>query len=373
MKIHFQNVKDNILSVKLDKRNECYNWGIDNAFPSLIETLINQSVTANSCIQKVAKAIYGKSFGDIGKKIINSDGQTLNEVLRIGSREYAKHNNVFFHIGYNAELKINSIKVLPTNTVRVGKSDDLGYSGKFIVYNNWNKQEGKIDTSKFKVYNKFNPLKNVLSSRIEKVGSLLQYKGEILHIKKDTNSIYSLSDLNPVLSESLLEYNSQTFRCRGAEKGFLNTKLMVTQPFQSDYERRLFKNSLNDLQGSENAGNVLLLESGQVSDDLNSQIKLEDLSSEYNDELFKYSDEQARKNIALAFGVPLGLIDVSESSLYGQSGELIKQMKLQLWESREEERDQIEEVFQLLISDFHEPILEDLKIISPYQTEKANE
>lgn len=367
MKIHYTQVKDSILSVKLDKRNDVYNWGIDNSFPSLIEVLINQSVTSKSCVDKVAKAIYGKSFGDLGKKVINSDGQTLNEVLRIASREFAKHNNVFIHITYNGELDIKSIKVIPNTSSRIGKADDLGYSGKYVIYDNWDKQNGKIDTESFKIYDKYNTNKDVLLSRIDNAGSILKYKGEILHIQKDSNSIYSLSDLNPVLSEALLEKNSQIFRSRGAEKGFLSTKLMTVQPFSSDSDRISFTNKLNDLQGAENTGNVLLLESSNMTDDLSSQIKLEDLTSNYNDELFKYSDSQAEKNICKAFGVPVVLVDSSNDGLFGNSGEMLREAKIQLWESREEDRDMIEEAFQKLMNRFADTIEGELKIINPNQ------
>lgn len=367
MKLSFSNVKNNILSIKKDKRTDVYNWGADNAHPSLIEELINQSVTSKACVDKVAKAIYGKSFGDAGKMIVNNDGQSLNEVLRIAARQYAKHNNVFIHIGYNGELKIKSIKVLPATTVRVDKADDLGYSGKYVVYENWDKENGKIEENKFKLYDKFNPLKNVIQSQIEAAKSILQYKGQILHIQKDSNSIYSLSDINPVLSEALLEKNSQTFRSQGAEKGFLNTKLMVVQPFGNDDDRRSFNNTLKNLQGAENSGNVLLLEAGATTENLDTQVKLEDLSSKYNDKLFEYSDAQAEKNITKAFGVPMLLIDTTNDGLFGNSGEMLFEAKKQLWESREEERDLIEEAFLKLINNWKDEAPSDLKIISPFE------
>ncbi|WP_418513709.1 hypothetical protein [Corallibacter sp.] len=369
MKIHYSELKSNILQTKLDKRNDVYNWGLDNAFPSLIELLISKSVTAKACVDKVAKAIYGKGFGGIGETIINKDGQTLDEVLRIASREYAKHNNVFLHIGYNAELKIKSIKVIPCTDSRTGKADDLGYSGKYLVYNNWDKSEGKIDNSKFRLYNRYNVIQKVIESQIAEAEGILNYKGQILHIQKDTNSIYSLSDLNPVLSESLLEMNSQSFRSRGAEKGFLNTKLLTVQPFSSDEDRRMFMRKLDELQGADNAGNILVLEASQMTDNLDSQIKLDDLSSKYNDKLFEYSDKQAEKNISKAFGVPLVLIDTSNDGLFGNSGEMLKEAKKQLWESKEEERNQIESVFQKLMKNFAEPITEELQIISPFNQE----
>jgi len=362
MKI-YNDVRHTILDVKIDKRTEVYNWGLDNKFPSLIETLINLSVTSSTCIQKVSKAVYGKSFGDIGKVIVNSDGQTLNEVLRIASREYSKHNNLFIHIGYNALLEIKSIKVIPCKSVRIGKQDDLGYSGKYIVAD-W---EDRPKPEEFRIYDRYSPIQTVIQSQIEKAGSITSYKGQILHLQKDTNSIYSLPDLNPVMSEALLEHNSQLFRSNSSERGFTNTKLLTIKPFSSDDERRQFHNKLNELQGTKNSGSVLLMESTNVSDNLDNEIKLSDLTSEYNDELFAYSDSQAEKNICKAFGVPVVLVDSSNDGLFGNSGEMLLEAKKQLYESREEERDMIEEMFQKLLSNFHKPIEGELKIISPFQ------
>ncbi|MBP0904850.1 hypothetical protein ACFSKN_04715 [Mariniflexile gromovii] len=359
----YNEIKHNILSVKVDKRNDVYTAGIDNLFPNLVETLINISVTSKICVDKVAKSIYGKSFGKIGKTIVNKDGQTLNEVLRIASREYAKHNNLFIHVGYNLLFEITSIKVIPFTQVRIGKQDDLGYSGKYIIAD-W---ENKPKADSFKIYNRYNPIESVIQSQIENAGDIRNYKGQILHLSKYSNSVYSLTDLNTVLNEALSENNYQLFRVNGGEKGFQNTKLIVVQPFANDDDRRGFLNKLKDLEGAENSGNILLLESSNMTDDLGSQIKLDDLTSEFNDTLFEYSEAQSEKNICKAFGVPLMLVNSSDNGLFGNSGELIKQGKLQLWESREEERDQLEEVFQNLMKKFHKPIDSDLKIISPFE------
>jgi len=369
MKIHYNNVKNNVLDVKFNKQNDVFNYGLDNSQPSLIEILINMSVTSKACISKVSKSIYGKSFGTIGKTIVNVDAQTLNEVLRIASREYAKHNNVFIHVGYNGLLQVNSIKVLPNTDVRIGKSDDNGYSGKFIIYDNWNKSKGKFNKEDFKLIDKYNPLKNVIESQIENAGSISKYKGQILHIQEDTNSIYSLSDLTPVLSSALLEHNSSEFALNGSLNGFLSSKALTVQSFSDDEERQMFYRSLDKLKGSSNTGEVLIIETNSIDSDVNNSMKIEDLTSQFNDKLFEYSDLQSKKKIALAFNVPLGLITNDDSSLFGNSGQLLKEMKLQLWESREEQRDMLEEAFNKLMYNFKEPITEDLTIINPFKTE----
>ncbi|MFI8379614.1 hypothetical protein [Leeuwenhoekiella sp. NPDC079379] len=363
----YNDVKNTILSVKLDKRTDVYNWGLDNSFPQLVESLINISVTSKVCVDKVAKAIYGKSFGAIGKTIVNKDGQSLNELLRIASREYAKHSNLFIHVGYNLLFEVTSIKVIPATQVRIGKQDDLGYSGKYILYDNWHKEDGRVDEKKFRFFNKYNPLKEVIESQIAKAGGIKKYKGQIIHLQKDSNSIYSLTDLNCVIREPLTENNSQIFRSNGAEKGFQNTKIMSVQGFATDEDRNQFRYNLKDLQGAENSGNILLLESANMTDDLEKQMKLDDLTSKYDDKLFQYSDVIAEKNICKSFGVPVVLVDSSNDGLFGNSGEMLKEAQKQLFESREEERDMIEEVFQKLLSNFHQPIAGELKIINPFE------
>ena len=371
MKIHFNQVSNTILDVKVDKRNECFNFGKDNAFPSLVEALINISVTAKTCVDRVSKAIYGGSFGEQGDVIVNSKGQTLNEVLRIASREYAKHNNVFIQIGYDGNFDYKSIVVIPVTYSRVGKDDDKGYSGKFLIYDNWDKTKGKkIQGNQFTVINRFSKNKEIVEKQIENLESLSEYNGQIIHIKKDDAFVYSLTDLNPVLSECLLEGNSQTFRSRGAEKGFLNTKLLSTQPFASDTERRIFKKELNEVRGANNSSEVIVMEASQQTDDLSKQIKIEDLSSPYNDKLFEYSDTQAEKNICKAYSVPLMLVNPSDSSLFGNSGESLREAKKQLFESREEDRNQLEEIFAYIMKNFTEPVT-GLEIINPYEETKT--
>lgn len=374
MKLYYNQVSKTILDVKKDKRNECFNFGKDNAFPSLVEALINISVTSKTCIDRVAKAIYGNSFGKLGNIIVNSKGQTLNEVLRVAAREYAKHNNCYIQVSYDGNFDFKAIVVIPVTHVRVGKDDDKGYSGKFIVYDNWDKSKGsKIMSSSFTVIDRFNPKQKVIEKQIEAAGGdISNYNGQLIHIKKDEAFVYSLTDLNPVLSEALLEGNSQTFRSRGSEKGFLNTKLLTTQPFASDEDRRDFKKELNGVRGADNSSEVVLLEASQQTDDLSKQIKIDDLSSPYNDKLFEYSDSQAEKNICKACGVPLILVNPSDNSMFGNSGEVLKEAKKQLFESREEDRDQIEEVFIMLMKKFQKPV-EGLKILNPYEEVKVDE
>lgn len=384
MKLYFKEVAKSILSIKEDKRNECFNWGLDNAFPSLVEALIEMSVTAKTCSDRIAKAIYGDSFGEVGKVKVNSDDESLNEVLRISARWYARQCNCFLHINYDANLDVKSISSVPVPESRVGKADDRGYSGKFIVYDNWDKQKkNRIESKQFKLYDRYNSDKKVIEGQIRMAASkdgktpdnnskiediISQYNGQILHIKKDDSRTYSLPEISPVLPECLLEANSQTFRSKGANKGFLNTKVMSVPPFKDDDIRKEFKKDMNELRGAEGSNEVLLLELAQHTEDVTKQLDVRDLSGTYNDKLFEYSDKQAEKNICKANEVSIILVDSTDSGALGDSGGKLEEAKNQLWESREEARNQFEEVFSDLMSKFQEDkrIEEPLTVKNPF-------
>ena len=360
--------QDSILDVKLDKRTEIFNWGIDNLYPQTIERLVDSSVTSKLAVDLAAKSIYGKSFGSQGRMVVNKEGQTLNQILRIASLEYAKHTNCFIHFGYNADLKIKSIKVLPSVDMRTGKADDKEYSGKVVYYTNWDRADGNVNKKGFKLYDRYNPSENVIKAQIEAAGGILKYSGQVMHLKGDANTVYGLSDLNSVLHEALLEANSQKFRATNSENGFLATKVMVVKPFAKEEERNSFKRTIKGLQGAENTAKILLLESSNPTESLDEQIKLEDLTSGYDDKLFEYSDTMAEKNICKAFNVPVFLVSSNDSGIFGNSGELIKQGRVMLYESQEETRDMFQEAFSGVLANWKDDITEEVVIVNPYQT-----
>lgn len=348
MRVISKSVKNaSVLDIKRNEREGIYNWGIDNQHPQLIDKLLQMSVTSKNCVNLVAKAIYGKSFGPkYNSVILNERGQNLNDILRIASREYAKYSNVFFLINYNLQYKVVSIEVIPSSKVRVGKTDSGGYTGTYIVSKDWSDRKEPT-----KEYFSYNPLKTVIQKQIESQG-IKKFSGQILHIQEDSNSIYSESSINTVMREAVIQYNSQEFRLNGSEEGFLNTKIMVTQPFDSEESKRRFLDTLKNNRGSRNSGGVIVLETAQVSDDLEKELHLEDLTSPYNDKLFEYSDSQAKRNISEAFGVPSILVGDQGESVFANSGELLKSAREMLWESKEEERQLITSTLIMLVNNF---------------------
>lgn len=354
---------DNRLSTKFNKTDGIHNWGSDNAYPQLIKSILNSSVTSKQCVDVNAKYIYGKGFdftsqvSDKSTLIVDKDDTTINELLRLVSREFSELNNFFLHINYNALYEITSVVLLDSEDVRIGKADSTGYSGKFIVYDNWDKCKGKRTEKKdFNIIDKFNSNPSIIELQVEAAGGWNKYKGQILHIKKHKNKLYASPDVDCVIYDADSEYQASIFKNGGLRKGFFGAKLFVTKPFQNDYERKEFERTIQDLKGSENSSGVLLLEANLQTDNLAENILIQNIDSNIDDKKFQSTELSTAKNIVKAFGIPSILINQDSDSIFGNSGELLIQAKLMHWENKEEERDIIQETFEMLFSKFHKPI-----------------
>jgi hypothetical protein len=356
MKIKLIDV-DNRLSIKYNKVEGVYNWGADNAYPSLVKSLTNSSVTSKQCVDINAKYIYGKGF-ELFKEnapIINKKGLNINQLLRIVSKEFSEQNNIFLHINYNALFEVTSVDLISSEQVRIGSTDSTGYNGKFIVYDNWDKTKAKkIEKKDFKIIDRFNPNPKVIEKQVEAAGDWSKYNGQILHINSDFSSTYSLSDIDSVIYDADSELQASIFKNGGLRKGFFGAKLIVTKPFADDYERKDFEKTINELIVA--TSGVLLLESSVESDVLSEHILIQNIDSNIDDKKFESTEQSTARNIRKAYGVPSILIDNSDNSIFGNSGELLKQAKIMHWENKEEERNIIVDAFKNIFSKFHEPI-----------------
>lgn len=357
--------KDSILNPGLDRRTEVYKWGLtagDNQYPSIIQYLANESVTTKRCIKQVLNAVLGKGF-DKGGTSIHPDGSTLNQLHRAAGREFVTQSSAFIHVGFNTELKPYKLKSISAKRVRIGKADDSEYSGKFCIADWESKRISKAD---IKLIDKFNLDPAVIAKQVAAAGGITKYKGQMLHITKDVSFKYAPSDLHPALEDAEFESLSKVFRRNNAKFGFLNSKAVIVGKMTSGEERE-FKASLESMQGAENTSNLLVFQATQQIADLEKQMIVKDLGTKLDDKILVYSDEAAERNICKAFGVPVSLISSRSEGIFGNSGELLKEMKMQLYESQEFERMLLEEAINNILKKGDFPIKE-TRIIDPFQT-----
>lgn len=374
--------------IKFDKKLGIINNGIDNAYSERMERFINNSVTAKTSSNIMAAYLAGKGFGEDNDKIIVNTGTTLQKFGFKTSKSLSKQRGVWIHINYNMNFKFDNFDTLPYTHCRLGKKDSNKYNGKVIVYDNFTGENGKIDKTKFQVVDVFNPDPVVIQSQVDKVKGWDNYKGQIWYVNLDEEYDYALSTIDAVSKDCDSEAQASEFKNNSLRKGFFGKTLVVTKPlaYNLEYygtgeegalkyqtalsERDDFKKVIDDFLGAQNVGGVMHVEMEHDGESFDNAIKIETIKSNIDDKIFRFTEESVFKNILMAFNnLPGGLVR-SDSTLFANSGESLQVMKETYQENTTQERDEMEQVVQVLMSNFKNPV-EGIKIIPLIETEET--
>jgi len=363
-----------------DKKVGIIKNGADNAYAERIERYINNSVTAKTASNVMASYIGGKGFGDNNSIVVGKKGTTLLKFSQKVAKNIAKQRGVFIHVNYNMNYNFDSFDVLPYTHCRLGKKDDNKYNGKIGVSDKFTSD--KIKESDIVFINVFNPNKDVINSQVEKAGGWDNYKGQILYVNLDDEYNYALSTIDAVQYDCDSEGQASLFKNKSLRKGFFGKTLIITKPLSGnieDYdtkeeyylarsERQDFKDTIDNFIGAENVGGALHFELENESDDIQNAIKFENISSDIDDKLFEYTETSVFKNILTAFNsMPDGMVRSAES-MFGNSGESLKEMQRIYQNNTSQERMELEQVIQRLMRNFVKPV--DVELIPLIELEE---
>lgn len=333
-----------------NKSADVYSNDVDNAYPERMDRLINNSVTAKSAAAIMVQYLIGKGFGSENDNIIINREKNLKliDFADDVADDLVKQRGVFIHINWNALYQISDFSVIPYEWCRIGKMDSNEYAGKVAVCKEWLKPK----RSDIQLIDVFNPRKKVIDAQVEKAGGWEYYKGQVLFINMDTKLIYPLSRIDSVADDCDSEAQAAVYKNRLLRKGFFGNTLVVTRPLvgegleagskalmDAESERERFQQAIKNSLGAQNTGGVLCLEMDFAGEKLEDAILVKQIESKIDDQLFNYTETSVRENILVAFNnLPAGLIKTNEASLFGNSGEAIREMKRTYWENTTKER-----------------------------------
>ncbi|MFD2600800.1 hypothetical protein [Flavobacterium suzhouense] len=358
------------------KSADVYANDTDNAYPERMDRLINNSVTAKSAAAIMVQYLIGKGYGaENDNLIINKDKNLkLIDFADDVADDLVKQRGVFIHVNWNALFQVSDFSVIPYEWCRIGKTDSNDYAGKIAICKEWLKPK-KTDIQLIDV---FNPRKKVIDAQVEKAGGWEHYKGQVLFVNMDTKLLYPLSRIDAVAQDCDSEAHASVYKNRLLRKGFFGNTLVVTRPLvgegltdkallDAESEREQFQKAIKDSLGAENTGGVLCLEMDFAGEKLDDAILIKQIESKIDDKLFDYTETSVRENILVAFNnLPSGLVKTNESSLFGNSGEAIREMKRTYWENTTKERNLLTSVINQLLArsqDFSSLSVEPLKLI----------
>jgi len=305
------------------KTEKVYGYDFDNAYPQRIFDLVNASGTAKQAWSKFAKFVMGGGIADtaLSKKIVNRSGITLDKLMRAGIGDYCLYYGFAIHVSYNAIGERIAWAYVPFEYTR------LAWDGRIAVYDNWDrrklKDNGKYNVNEIQYFNRFNP-NNVIKEINESEGKTIEekmdnYKGQILWFSTAGYETYPLSPFDPVIEDVETDAEVKIGKLKNVRTNFMASQMIRYRgKFESEQAKQAFIDSLEEFQGNENAGNLMLveLEDGQADFDV------VPFTIQEFDKKWEFTERSVQENIIRALQQPQVLSTMSVAGKLGTSSEI---------------------------------------------------
>jgi hypothetical protein len=196
----------------------------------------------------------------------------------------------------------------------------LGTDGMIAVYNNWDKRSLRENykVTDIKRFYPYNPAKVAEEIADLHKGDIVDYPGQILWVKPDDKE-YPLAPCDSVLQDIRTDAGVQQFKNKNIRTNFMASHMYVHRgKFESDQERMEFRDYLNEFQGSESAGNIMLIEASMDE----ALPELKPFTIQNNDKLWEYTESSIKNNIVSSFSIPPVLAGILQAGKLGTSSEI---------------------------------------------------
>lgn len=331
------------------RQENVYSFDYDNAYPQRVYDLVNSSGAAKSAWDKFAKFIMGNGVSDdlIARQVINKYGTTVDKLMRMCINDYALFRGMSVHVAYNAVGDITGYTHVPFEWCRLGRDQ------KIAVYDNWDrrklKDNGKYNPADIRRFFKFNP-----ATALEEINSMdgdtleekiANYPGQVYWYSADGIETYPLSPFDPVLEDIETDAEIKIGKLKNVKTNFVAPQMVKYRGrFESDEARTAFIESLEQFQGNENVGNIMLVE---VEDGV-ADFDIEPFEIQDFDKKWEFTERSVKENIFQALQQPLVLSAMPVAGKLGTSTE-IEDAKVFYSEITADDRLVMSEEFSMLL------------------------
>lgn len=253
------------------------NYGVDNLYPQTTKIVVAASGTATSCVETYSKFLEGKGFKDVTfyTAVINEKGLTNDALLSLVCKDIAYHKGFALHVNYNLLGTISDVQFTPFENCRLAIEDESGYVSKIAVHRDWQRlkratQQKGINKETIDYIDVFNPIHSVVQAQMIKAGGIHKYKGQILWVSFDGDSIYPKPVYDSVITDISTESGLSNVNYRNVRYNFLPAGMLVrkkgasnNEVIEESYGRPVeddFTKSFKQFQGDENACKIIDVE-----------------------------------------------------------------------------------------------------------------
>lgn len=347
----------------------------DNLYPLRMEKVIHNSPTGRRASNMMAKFIVGDGMAE--NFVVNSRGETVNDIAENAAAEIATHYGVFFHLlwkfGTNGEiLEKYNVRVLDAVLMARSKEDDDDFPGKFyqLAQENGANAFQKSQTKATKWFYPYNEdlavikaqmlndckLKGVLNPTPKEL--VENYRGQVYYLNLTPKYPYSLPPWDAVYDDMDTEYRISRYNNTQARTGWLGKTIVKKfSDDEAEFEgeirpgEKTFSEVIKENLGSENSADVLVVEVPMsAADDVDKVFRIDQIKPQFDDKLFESTKKTIRQNITGAFNnIPEALVFSGSGALFGTSADTYSEMKRFYWEQNESERFKLERAMTKLL------------------------
>lgn len=353
--------------------------GYADDFPLQWHKAISESPSATACVSTIQDFLEGFGFSDtaLEKKVVNSRGETLFQIHQKTSKDFGEFQGFWWHFMFDATGKITEWRVLPFESMRLGKPDSKGYIGK-VVYNPYfgTKDFTTLKDDETCWYHVWNPA--AVKQQILLEGAV--YKGQVLFVgTTDAMSrFYPLPEAHSGIKWMVTEANVAKYHESHVKNGYLKNFMLImkgdpSQPSNNpDYQsvpegKRITVGQEFDEQvgenfmGPENQANMWV----QWVANGEEKPEIVEFPSNGTGEQLLNTDATATKKITVAFKVPSILANINEGVSLGGDGNMIR-VAVKLMQQRVIKKQRLlTDTYSAVLKNFSSPYTQDITIV-PY-------
>lgn len=325
--------------VKTFSDDRIYKNDSDNLYPSRVEAIQRNSVTAKAASNKLKSFIVGKGFKNkaFNEMVMNPrTGMKGYQLLEKIAKALSTHRGCFVHVNYDIENKINYVDVLPYKKNRVSKEDSFGFAG-VIYYKDWEAKEAfSKDKKSCRWFYPFNKSEKFVNDQrvkdlVEQGAELTaenmvtQYRGQVYFLNLDEDDeVYPYAWCDSVMNDCDSEYRMSLYINTNLRSGFLGKTIVVANGIAEE-DAEDMENNIRGWLGAENSSNVMTFIPTTPVDDPTKIFTAVKLESAFDSEQFEHDKASIANNIRKAYlSIPKILID-PEDNFFGSSGEAFKE------------------------------------------------
>lgn len=352
------------LPIRTRNVDRVQSFDTDNLYPQRALETMYRSYTLSGIIPKKAGFLNGEGFeqSELNDLIVCGEGLeaiTARELLDHTALSKSLSKGYAWHINYNLNYTISSIKPIPFEYCRLGIADYDGKVEKIAYCTNWERDYAKEEKQREIIfYDKFNPDPEYLAEEFAEYG-VDGYKGQIMYWTPERNK-YPLCSFDSVFELAQNQYEIMLYSLNQSANGFSAGHIFVYPgTFLNDPEREAYKKRLLSHKGGLGAGSIMIIESGTKDIKVGDLLAKTDLQN--NDTMFQNTLNWIEKSILQNYGMPYEIIGrQSEGAMF--SRQQIEDAYTYYNSVTRDERVEISRVFKKVFQFWNTPINSDFTI-----------